>query len=1007
MCKKLTYLISFVLVLSLTNSLLADWTGAVSSDWYDAANWTGGVPTSGDTATIDSSTPLTWPIIDGGTAETGQLRIGYTATYQGELTVTGGATLNVNGQLRIARKSNDGSGQAVGTLYISGPTTTINVTEIIEHGRHGHGTIYMSGGYLHCDAALVLAYRFDATSTVYLSGGTIDLGGNPGITVYANDGVPDTALIDISGDGMLTLAGNQVSLIQTLVSDGIILAGGGEGTVSVTYDGLTTTVVATGLVEETASNPYPAEGQTDVPRDVVLGWTPGEYVPAINGHKVYFSENFDDVNDGIGGIAQGDSSYAPGRLDFSTTYYWRVDEVNGPPDFTVHEGSIWSFTTEPVGYPIENITATASSSDVSREPENTVNGSGLDDSGLLHGIDGAGNMWLSSITGPQPTWIEYEFDKVHKLHETWVWNYNEFMEPVLGLGCKDVSIEYSVDGNDYTPLGTAHEFARGPGTPDYAHNTTVDFGGVPAKYLRLTANSNWGGMLNQYGLSEVRFLYIPIRARGPSPDSAATDVDVDVTLGWSAGREAAQHSVYVSTDEQAVIDGNAPVTTVTEASHGPLSLDLGQTYYWKINEVNMAETPTTLDGDLWNFTTREFLVVDDFESYNNLDPDDPESNRIFNVWIDGFGIAANGSLVGYAAAPFAEPTIVHSGAQSMPLFYDNTGTARYSEAELPLSPPQDWTKHGAKALSLWFYGEPNNVAEQMYVKLNGSKVTYDGDADNLTRIPWQPWNIDLASLGIDLQNVTKLSIGFGDEASMTPGGSGVVFFDDIRLYPYSRQLATPADPTSANLVAHYEFEGNTNDSSGNGLHGTVMGAPTFVAGKVGQAISLRGLNDFVEITGYKGILGPNAVTVTAWINTTATETGTIVGWGPDVDGQRFGFRVNDGRLRMEVSGGNLQADSNVNDGGWHHVTVTVQENATISYPDVILYVDGVDDTRPGTDPEALNLTADQDVRIGSRPVSNDRFFMGLIDDVRIYDRVLTQEEIAWLAGRTKPFDKPF
>ncbi|MBA7632253.1 hypothetical protein ES703_39796 [subsurface metagenome] len=465
--------------------------------------------------------------------------------------------------------------------------------------------------------------------------------------------------------------------------------------------------------------------------------------------------------------------------------------------------------------------------------------------------------------------------------------------------------------------------------------------------------------------------------------------------------------MYLSTDEQAVIDGTAPVTTVTEASHGPVSLDLGQTYYWKINEVNMAETPTMLDGDLWNFATTEFLVVDDFESYNDLDPDDPESNRIFNVWLDGYGVATNGSLVGYANPHFCEQTIVHSGAQSMPLFYDNSGTARYSEAELALTPLQDWTKNGVAALSLWFSGDPNNAAEQMYVKINGSKVTYDGDAGNLTLRPWQPWNIDLTSLGIDLQNVTKLSIGFGDEASMTPGGSGVVFFDDIRLYPYSRQLATPAEPNLANLVAHWQFEGNANDSSGSSLHGTVMGEPTFVAGKVGQAISLRGLNDFVEITGYKGILGPNAVTVTAWINTTSTVTGTIVGWGPNVDGQRFGFRIDENRLRIENAGGNVQGDSDVTDGGWHHVAVTVQENVTISYPDVILYVDGIDDTRPSEDPDAFNLAADQDVRIGSRPASNDRFFMGLIDDVRIYERVLSPEEIAWLAGRTKPFDKPF
>jgi len=85
----------------------------------------------------------------------------------------------------------------------------------------------------------------------------------------------------------------------------------------------------------------------------------------------------------------------------------------------------------------------------------------------------------------------------------------------------------------------------------------------------------------------------------------------------------------------------------------------------------------------------------------------------------------------------------------------------------------------------------------------------------------------------------------------------------------------------------------------------------------------------------------------------------------------------------------------------------VQANATISYPEVILWLEGIDDTRPSTDPEAFNLTADQDVRIGSRPASNDRFFMGQIDDVRIYERALSQEEIAWLAGRTQPFDKPF
>jgi hypothetical protein len=114
-----------------------------------------------------------------------------------------------------------------------------------------------------------------------------------------------------------------------------------------------------------ATGPSPGDGATDVPREVVLSWKPGNYVPAVNGHRVYLGTVFSDVNDGTAGAAQDASSYTPPqRLDFDTTYYWRVDEVNAPPDSTVHKGNVWSFTTEPVAYPISSATivATASSS---------------------------------------------------------------------------------------------------------------------------------------------------------------------------------------------------------------------------------------------------------------------------------------------------------------------------------------------------------------------------------------------------------------------------------------------------------------------------------------------------------------------------------------------------------------------------------------------------------------------------------------------------------------------
>ncbi len=713
MLRKSIFIVPVVLLVSLTNSALADWTGAVSSDWYNAGNWTGAVPASGETTLIESLATITWPIINGGTADTGQLRIAYTDTYQGELTVTGGATLNVNGELRIGRKSTNGSGQAVGILHISGNTTTINVTGRIEHGRHGDATIYMSGGYLHSDSELRLAYREDAFSKVYLSGGTIDLSANPGITI-GNDDVPGFALIDISGSGTLTLAGNQVSTIETYISDGIITAYGGEGAVLVSYDGQTDITTVETIGGPDASEPNPADEQADVPRDAVLSWKTGI---GADKHDVYFGDNFDNVDQATttvdpGGVYQGridPNIYTVAeRLVFGQTYYWRIDEVEADGT-TIHKGDVWSFTAELFAYAIENIIATASSSEEGKGPENTVNGSGLDSSGLLHDNESVNNVWLSSQLGDQPTWIEYEFDKAYKLHQMWVWNSNDSLEPLIGFGFKDVTIEYSVNGTDYTTLGTAHEFAQAPGASGYAHNTTVDFGGVAATYVRLTANSNWGGIFNQYGLSEVRFFYIPIHAREPSPASGATDVDLDLALGWIAGREAAKHDVYFNSDQQAVIDGTAPVTTVTETSYGPLALDLGTTYYWRVNEVNDSETPTTWQGEVWNFTTHEYFVVDDFESY-----DDSEPNRIFDTWIDGWDIPTNGSTVGHAEPDwdagehYVETQIVHSGSQSMPYFYDND--LKYSEASMTLSSQRDWTVRGVGELSLWFRGYPSSFS---------------------------------------------------------------------------------------------------------------------------------------------------------------------------------------------------------------------------------------------------------------------------------------------------------
>jgi hypothetical protein len=274
----------------------------------------------------------------------------------------------------------------------------------------------------------------------------------------------------------------------------------------------------------------------------------------------------------------------------------------------------------------------------------------------------------------------------------------------------------------------------------------------------------------------------------PDPANGAVDVKHTPTLTWSPSVYAASHQVYFGADEGAVknADTGSPEYKGTRdlgsESYEPEKLEWDTAYYWRIDEVNDANPDSPWTGKVWSFTTADFLVVDDFESYNDIDPPDPESNRIFEAWPDGYEIPTNGALVGNDAPPYAEQIIVHSGIQSMPYIYDNS--VGNSEATHTLTYPRDWTEKDVNTLTLSFRGDTGNAAERMYVALNGSAVVYH-DNPNVTQIPiWTGWNIDLqafADQGVDLTNVNTITIGFGDKANPVAGGSGKMYFDDIRL----------------------------------------------------------------------------------------------------------------------------------------------------------------------------------------------------------------------------------
>ena len=543
---------------------------------------------------------------------------------------------------------------------------------------------------------------------------------------------------------------------------------------------------------------------------------------------MYLGTSFADVNSADLSKAvskgQSDTTFKPASpLEYGKTYYWRVDEVNAPPSNAVFKGDVWSFTVEPYTYPITGVTATASSSDkTTTGPANTVNGSGLTND--LHSTS-SDAMWMSSATGPTPVWIRYQFNKIYKLHELWVWNHNTEFEPVLGYGCKDVTIEYSTDGTNWTLLKDV-QFAQAPAAAGYAHNTTVDMGGVMARYVRLTAKSNWSMVgLKQFGLSEVRFFYVPLEARGPQPAQYAEGVAVDGALDWRPGREATSHQVVFGADKAAVAAGTATSKSVTEHGFAPGDLDFGTTYYWKVDEIGAATYP----GSIWSFTTQEFAAVDDFEAYT-----DTEGSRIYETWVDGW-TNSSGSVVGYLQAPFAERSIVHGGKQAMPLAYDNAKSPFYSEAQRTFGTPQDWTVSGADTLSLWFRGpaagaNPANGPAGLYVvvedKAGKTKTVTNADPKATTVSTWTEWRIPLSDLaGINLAAVKKLTVGVGDKANPKAGGAGMLYVDDILF-------GKPIKPVG--LVAAYSFENDVKDSSGNGHDGTILGTPTYVDGPTGK-----------------------------------------------------------------------------------------------------------------------------------------------------------------------------
>ena len=294
--------------------------------------------------------------------------------------------------------------------------------------------------------------------------------------------------------------------------------------------------------------PDPADGAKSIDPNVELSWTEGFYAES---HIVYFGDNFEDVNNATGGMAQIDTSYALNPLESGKTYYWRVDELDG---YKRHKGDVWSFTTVPP----------------------TI----VNDPNLVHSPQPPDNVMHKD------TWASFAWKPGHHAASHDVYFGEDFNEVYNGTG-------YTFYGNQPVTC-----FVVGFGDfsglmPDIVRGATY--------YWRidevndLHPDSPWKGDVWSFWLA-------PYNAYDPIPADSAELIDPNVTLSWTAGFNVKLHTLYLgenSADVEAGSIGTHKGRFVT-TKYRPDALESGKTYYWRVDEFDGAATHK---GEIWNFTT--------------------------------------------------------------------------------------------------------------------------------------------------------------------------------------------------------------------------------------------------------------------------------------------------------------------------------------------------------------------------------------------------------------------
>ncbi|MBN2314676.1 MAG: fibronectin type III domain-containing protein [Sedimentisphaerales bacterium] len=479
---------------------------------------------------------------------------------------------------------------------------------------------------------------------------------------------------------------------------------------------------------ELASDPTPKDGTLHEDTWVTLSWRAGALAVS---HDVYLGDSFNDVSE-----ATRDSDVF--RANQTTTFY-----VAGFPGYAYPEGLVPGTTYH---WRIDEVN--------DAHPDSPWKG----------------DVWSFSI----PPKTAYNPDPADGADSVAA---DKRLSWTPGLGAKLHTVYF---GKDFETIANATG-----GVP--SGPATYNPGSLEQEKVYYWRIDEFDGLATYKG--DV-WAFATLGAVGnPQPANGATDVGMTTILSWTPADNAASHQVYLGRDKDMVriADTGSPeykgAKMLGDENYDPGLLELGTTYYWRVDEVYSGDP---VKGPIWSFTVGDYLLIEDFESYTD---NDANGEAIWQTWIDGFGVADNGAQVGYLVPPYCEQTIVHGGAQSMPLLYTNETGVLNSEASLTLTAMRGWTIAGVAELSLWFRGVSGNAAEPLYVAISNSAgspaVVAHDDSDAATGGTWSQWRISLsafADLGINLSNVDKIVIGLGSKGGAAAGGTGIIYIDDIRLY---------------------------------------------------------------------------------------------------------------------------------------------------------------------------------------------------------------------------------